>query len=162
VLAVEEDLGRKLVLSCNDEQRARAVVAATAPGDILTRNDNVAKPQEPAGLGYSQMTDAQQAQLQALVAVYAHRLRAEVAEEKLKKITDTGWNRLSFAWAGSLKPGEGHYYRIQSSDFVIEYDNTQNNANHVHTVWRDFQGDFGRDLLQEHYQDSHTPTAGQK
>ena len=154
-LAVEEDLGRALVLSCSDEQRATAIVSDKAPGDILTRNDNVAKPQEPAGLGYAAMTPDQQAQLKALVAVYANRLRPDVAEAELKKIADAGWNRLSFAWAGSVKPREGHYYRIQSPDFVIEYDNTQNNANHVHTVWRVFTGDFGRDLLQEHYKDSH-------
>jgi len=157
VLAIEEDLGRKLVLSFSDVQRTKAIVSTSAPGDILTRNDNIAKPQEPAGLGYADMTDAQQSQLKALMAVYANRLRPEVAEVELKKIADSGWNRLSFAWAGSTKPGEGHYYRIQSPDFVIEYDNTQNNANHVHTVWRVFQGDFGRDLLQAHYRVSHQP-----
>ncbi len=162
VLAVEEDLGRALVLSCSDEQRAKAIVSATAPGDILTRNDNVAKPQEPAGLGYTEMTANQQTQFKALVAVYANRLRPEVAEAELKKIADADWNRLSFAWAGSVKPGEGHYYRIQSTDFVIEYDNTQNNANHIHTVWRVFNGDFGRDLLQEHYTDSHAGAGDRK
>ncbi len=154
-LSTEEDLGRALVLALAEPQRAQAIVSAKAPGDILTRNDNVAKPQEPAGLGYGEMPAAQQAQLQALVGVYANRLRPEVAEIELKKIADAGWSRLSFAWAGGLKPGDGHYYRIQSPDFVIEYDNTQNNANHIHTAWRVFHGDFGRDLLQEHYRDSH-------
>lgn len=154
-LAAEEDFGRALILSCSAEQRTLAIVSDKAPGDILTRNDNVAKPQEPAGLSYAAMTPNQQAQLKALVAVYANRVRPEVAEVELGKIADSGWNRLSFAWAGSLKPGEGHYYRIQSPDFIIEYDNTQNNANHIHTVWRLFSGDFGRDLLQEHYKDSH-------
>jgi hypothetical protein len=154
-LAAEEDLGRALVLSFNEAQRATAIVSDKAPGDILTRNDNVAKPQEPAGLGYDAMTPAQQGQLQVLLAVYANRLRPELAEAEQKKIADAGWNRLSFAWAGSVKPGEGHYYRIQGPDFIIEYDNTQNNANHVHTAWRVFTGDFGRDLLQEHYRDSH-------
>lgn len=154
-LAAEEDLGRALLLSCNDDQRAKAIVAAKAPGDILTRNDNVAKPQEPLGLGYAEMNTAQQAQLQALVTVYASRLRHEVAAAELKKISDTGWNQLNFAWAGSLIAGQGHYYRIQSPDFIIEYDNTQNNANHIHTAWRKFNGDFGRDLLQDHYKNSH-------
>ena len=162
VLAEEEDLGRVLVLSFNEAQRAKVIVSDKAPGDILTRNDNIAKPQEPAGLGYAVMTVDQQTQLKGLVAVYANRLRPEVAETELKKIADTGWNRLNFAWAGSVKPGEGHYYRIQSPDFVIEYDNTQNNANHIHTVWRVFNGDFGRDLLQEHYKDSHTAAGDRK
>jgi hypothetical protein len=156
-LAPEEDLGRALVLSCNEAQRAKAIVADRAPGDILTRNDNAAQPQEPAGLGYAEMNADQQARLKALVAVYAHRLRPEVAEAELGKIADTGWDRLSFAWAGGLQPGQGHYYRIQSPDFIIEYDNTQNNANHVHTVWRNFGGDFGRDLLHEHYAQAHAP-----
>ena len=154
-LAAEEDLGRALVLSCSDEQRAKAIVSGSAPNDILTRNDHVAKPQEPAGLGYGEMSPAQQAQLRALVAVYLNRLRPEVAGVELKQITEGGWERLDFAWAGGLKPGQGHYYRIQSPEFIIEYDNTQNNANHIHTSWRVFRGDFGRDLLQEHYKDSH-------
>jgi len=154
-LAAEEDLGRALVLALDEPQRAKAIVSAVAPSDMLTRNDNIAKPQEPAGLGYTEMNAAQQDQLKALMAVYANRLRPEVAEAELKKIADAGWNRLSFAWAGSTKPGDGHYYRIQSPDFIIEYDNTQNNANHIHTAWRVFQGDFGRDLLQEHYKESH-------
>lgn len=154
-LAAEEDLGRALVLSLDDAQRTKTVVSDKAPADILTRNDAVALPQEPAGLGYAEMSPAQQAQLNALVTHYANRLRHEVAEVELAKIADTGWNRLSFAWAGGLKPGDPHYYRIQSPDFIIEYDNTQNNANHIHTAWRVFKGDFGRDLLKEHYKDSH-------
>jgi len=161
-LATEEDLGRALVLSCSEAQRAKAIISDKAPGDILTRNDNVAQPQQPAGLGYAEMSVTQQAQFKALVAVYANRLRHEVADAELDKIADTGWNRLSFAWAGSLQPGQGHYYRIQSPDFIIEYDNTQNNANHVHTVWRAFQGDFGRDLLQDHYREAHATQTGQK
>ncbi len=161
-LAAEEDLGRALLLSLDDAQRTKAIVAAAAPADILTRNDNIAKPQEPAGLGYAEMNAAQQSQLKALVAVYANRLRQEVAEVELQKIADSGWDRLSFAWAGSLKPNQGHYYRIQNPDFIIEYDNTQNNANHVHTAWRVFKGDFGRDLLQAHYQEAHAAKSGQK
>jgi hypothetical protein len=78
-----------------------------------------------------------------------------VADAELKKISDAGWERLSFAWAGGLNRGEGHYYRIQSPDFLIEYDNTQNGANHIHTVWRVYAEDFGRDLLQEHYRSAH-------
>jgi len=155
VLAAEEDLGRAFVQSLDEKQRAQAIVSAKAPGDILTRNDHIAKPPEPAGLGLAAMTPAQQSKFKELVALYANRLRPEVAEAELRKIADTGWERLSFAWAGGLQPGEGHYYRIQSPDFVIEYDNTQNHANHVHTVWRVFAGDFGRDLLQEHYRESH-------
>jgi hypothetical protein len=154
-LAEEEDQGRAFVLSLSDTQRREAIISSTAPGDILTRNDRQAKAPGPGGLGFARMTPEQQAKFKALVAVYAGRLRAEVAAAELQKIADTGWERLSFAWAGSVQAGEGHYYRIQSPDFVIEYDNTQNRANHIHTVWRIFDGDFGRDLLREHYQQAH-------
>jgi hypothetical protein len=153
-LAAEEDLGRELVQSLDPAQRGQAIVSNDAPGDILTRNDKQANPLEPAGLGYAAMTAAQQQKFQSLVGQYAHRLRPEVADAELAKIADAGWGRLSFAWAGSIEAGAKHYYRIQSPAFVIEYDNTQNNANHVHTVWRVLSGDFGRDLLKEHYETS--------
>jgi hypothetical protein len=154
-LAAEEDQGRAFVLSLTEAQRRDAVVSTSAPSDILTRNDRQAKAPAPTGLGFAAMTPDQQAKFKALVAVYANRLRTEVAAAELQKIADAGWERLSFAWAGDLQPGQGHYYRIQSPDFVIEYDNTQNRANHIHTVWRVFEGDFGRDLLRDHYQQSH-------
>lgn len=154
-LAAEEDQGRDFVLSLTEAQRRDAIVSTSAPGDILTRNDRQAKAPAPSGLSFAAMTSDQQAKFKALVAVYADRLRTEIAAAELKKIADTGWERLSFAWAGGLQPGQGHYYRIQSPDFVIEYDNTQNRANHIHTVWRVFEGDFGRDLLRDHYQKSH-------
>ncbi len=155
ILSAEEDQGRALVLSLDDAQRAKAILSDKAPGDILTRNDRQAKSPGPEGVGYAALTPAQQAKFKELVALYANRLRHEVADAELKKIGDTGWDRLSFAWAGGTKRGDPHYYRIQSPDFVIEYDNTQNNANHVHTVWRVYAEDFGRDLLQEHYRAAH-------
>lgn len=154
-LAAEEDLGRAFVLSLTETQRGQAIFSSSAPSDILTRNDRQAKAPQPSGLSFSAMNPAQQEKFKALVAVYANRLRTDIAEAELKKIADTGWARLSFAWAGGLQAGQGHYYRIQSPDFVIEYDNTQNRANHIHTVWRVFEGDFGRDLLREHYQQAH-------
>ncbi len=154
-LAPEEDLGRALVKSLSDEQRRIALIATQAPADILTGNDRQAKLAAPTGLSYEKMTPAQQAQLRALVEVYAGRLRPELAAAELQKIGDRGWNNLHFAWAGGLERGDAHYYRIHSPDFVIEYDNTQNGANHIHTTWRDFRGDFGRDLLKEHILESH-------
>lgn len=155
-LAAEEDLGRALMLSFDDAQRRTALIATRAPADIITGNDREARLAAPTGVPYARMTAAQQAQLRALVEVYAGRLRPELAAAELQKIADRGWNTLHFAWAGSLEPGQGHYYRIHSPDFVIEYDNTQNGANHIHTTWRDFKGDFGRDLLREHHLESHT------
>lgn len=154
-LAPEEDLGRALMKSLDDEQRRIALIATRAPADIITGNDREAKLAAPTGLPYARMTAAQQAQLRALAEVYAGRLRPELAAIELQRIADRGWNNVHFAWAGSIEPGDAHYYRIHSPDFVIEYDNTQNGANHIHTTWRDFRGDFGRDLLREHLLESH-------
>ena len=69
----------------------------------------------------------------------------------MKKIRETGIRNIHFAWAGGDQPGQGHYYRVQGPSFIMEYDNTQNDANHVHLVWRDFKNDFGADLLKAHY-----------
>lgn len=154
-LAAEEDLGRALVQSFNDEQRRVALIATRAPADIITGNDRVAKLDAPTGLPYTRMNPEQQARLRALVEVYAGRLRPEIAAEEIQRIADRGWNNIHFAWAGGLERGDAHYYRIHGPGFVIEYDNTQNGANHIHTVWRNFEGDFGRDLLREHHLASH-------
>ncbi|HEX2862301.1 MAG TPA: DUF3500 domain-containing protein [Lacunisphaera sp.] len=154
-LAAEEDLGRALMLALDPTQRRTALIATTAPADIITGADRQAKLAAPTGVPYARMTPAQQTQLRALVEVYAGRLRAEVAAQELQKIADRGWNRVHFAWAGGVEVGAAHYYRLHSPEFVIEYDNTQNGANHIHTTWRDFSGDFGRDLLREHHLESH-------
>lgn len=154
-LATEEDLGRELVTSLNETQRRQAILSTDAPGDILTRAEKRVSPLEPAGIAFPALQPAQQDKLKALVTQYARRLRAEVADVELKKIADAGWEKLSFAWAGSVEKGRPHYYRVQGPAFVIEYDNTQSGANHIHSVWRSFEGDFGRDLLREHYATSH-------
>ncbi|HSP43889.1 MAG TPA: DUF3500 domain-containing protein [Luteolibacter sp.] len=154
-LAAEEDLGRELMKSFDDEQRRTALIAAEAPADIVTGADREAKLAAPTGLPYTRMNADQQKRLRELVDFYAGRLREEIAEREVRRIADRGWDHLHFAWAGGLEPGDGHYYRIHSPDFVIEYDNVQNGANHIHTAWRDFKGDFGRDLLREHHEEAH-------
>ena len=154
-LAEEEDQGRALMKSFNAGQQRVALIATKAPGEIITGNDRLAKLAEPAGLPYAHMNLDQQAQFRALVRVYAGRLRPEIGEDELLKIASHGWDRIRFVWAGGLERGEPHYYRIQGPAFIIEYDNTQNNANHIHTTWRNLDGDFGRDLLREHYEHEH-------
>ncbi|HYC72476.1 MAG TPA: DUF3500 domain-containing protein [Opitutaceae bacterium] len=154
-LAAEEDLGRALVESLDAAQRRAAVIADKAPGDIVTGNDREAKLAAPAGLAYSGMNRDQQARLRELVEVYAARLRPELARAEMQKISDRSWNDVRFAWAGAIEKGQPHYYRIHGPGFVIEYDNVQNGGNHIHTTWRDFAGDFGRDLLREHHLESH-------
>jgi hypothetical protein len=85
-----------------------------------------------------------------VIDAYSSTMAADVAAERAKKIQDAGVDKIRFAWAGETERGKKHYYRVQGATFLIEFDNTQNDGNHVHSVWRDFNGDFGRDLLREH------------
>lgn len=151
ILAQEEDLGRKLAKSLTAEQAKTAILAERAPADIVTSNARKAAIEGNQGLAYSAMTSAQKAMLHDLVGVHAAVQREDQGRARLLKIEKEGWDKVRFAWMGGLEPGQGHYYRIQGPSFVVEYDNTQNGANHIHTVWRDFEGDFGRDTLAEHY-----------
>jgi hypothetical protein len=89
--------------------------------------------------------------LLAVIEEYAYNLPQEIAEKRMKQVRDTAKDKLLFAWAGSIEPGKGDYYRIQSPAFLVEYDNTQNTNNHSHSVWRDFNGDFGFDVLAMHH-----------
>jgi hypothetical protein len=155
VLAEEEDLGLALVNSLDAAQRAVAIIAAKAPNDILTSNKIRVEPLSPAGISASALTAPQRDQLRALLQLYFTRYRAEIADPALAAATASNLEGLTFAWAGVLDRSAGHYYRIQGKTFVVEFDNTQNQANHVHTVWRNFDGDFGRDLLREHYARDH-------
>lgn len=154
-LAAEEDLARELLAALDEEQRAKAIVHDKAPSDILTRMQTQAERQKDIGLGFAELTEAQQGTLLQLVETYAQVQIPLVAAERLAKVRKGGLENIKFAWMGGTEKGEGHYYRIQGPEFLIEYDNIQNNANHIHTVWRDFDGDFGRDLLREHYEAAH-------
>ena len=151
VLGVEDDLGHQLVKSFNDEQKRIAIYTNNAPREIITGNDRKAKLLTPTGLTASKMEKPQQELLRQIIEEYVRRYRPELADDDLKKIESGGWEKISFAWAGGVEPGQGHYYRVQGPTFLMEFDNTQNNANHIHTVWRDLQNDFGDDLLRKHY-----------
>ena len=155
VLGVEEDLGRKLVKSLTSEQREVAIVTADAPRDIINGPGRDAQPLEPVGLPATAMNEDQLSVLHKLVEEYIFRLRPELAKHDLAEIEKAGFSNLHFAWAGGLERGERHYYRVQGPTFILEYDNTQNRANHVHCVWRDYKNDFGVDLLRKHYEESH-------
>lgn len=154
VLEMEEDLARALVRALDDEQRKAAIFDTTAPRDIITMNTNRIDPLSPQGLPASRMTAGQQAQLRKLLALYAEAMPADLAAERLEKIARAGFDKVTFAWAGTTEPGGPHYYRVQGPTFLVEYDDTQNDANHIHSVWRDWNGDFGQDLLREHYTSS--------
>ncbi|MBC8001389.1 MAG: DUF3500 domain-containing protein [Opitutaceae bacterium] len=151
VLSVEEDLGRELIKSMTAEQKATAIFAKVALSDIVTGDKKKVQPLQPEGLLTSKMNAAQKSILKKLIEEYVRRYRPELASKDLTKIEQAGTDKISFAWAGGEEPGQGHYYRVQGPTFLIEYDNTQNNNNHIHAVWRDFNGDFGEDLLGKHY-----------
>src|SRR5499426_3900190 len=151
-LAGEEDRGRDLILALDEKQRAIAIFDQKAPSDILTLAKIKADPLKPEGIPAGQMNKQQKALLEKLIGEYLGRMPQDVAEERSKKMREAGFDKIYFGWAGGVNKGDPHYYRVQSPTFLIEYDNTQNNANHIHSVWRDFNGDFGEDLLRAHYQ----------
>lgn len=154
-LREEDELGRAFVTSLDEAQRKIAVFAVKSPNEILTSNKARVDPLAPAGLAFAQMTPPQRESFRALLMLYLTRDRTELADATLAEINAAGFDKICFAWAGGFAPGEGHYYRIQGPTFVVEFDNTQNHANHIHTVWRDFKNDFGHDLLAEHYAKAH-------
>ncbi|HEV8293084.1 MAG TPA: DUF3500 domain-containing protein, partial [Tepidisphaeraceae bacterium] len=155
VLDQEEDLGRGLVQSLTEEQRKTAILTGDAPAEIITGNSRKAKLLTPEGIGADQLTAAQKHMVLGIISAYANRLRGEVADQDMQKIQAAGFEKVHFAWAGGIEPGQKHYYRVQGPTFLIEYDNTQGNGNHIHSVWRDMTNDFGDDLLKKHYEEHH-------
>jgi hypothetical protein len=157
VLAAEEDLGREVITSLDSAQRKLAIVEGEVPKDILTTNSRkAALSGQPNGILASKMTGAQFEKLQALLAEYANNVPGTVAQAREEQIRKAGKN-VWFAWSGGVNKGDPHYYRVQTASFLIEYDDTQDGANHIHSVWRDFNGDWGEDLLKDHYQAAHRP-----
>ena len=155
VLWAEEDAARELMTSLDAEQKKAALVDQTAYKDIFTMASRKAALEgQPSGLSASKMNAKQFGMLTALLDVYAENVPEQLAQARMDMVKKAGKN-INFAWAGVLERGGPHYYRVQSPTFLIEYDNTQNNNNHIHSVWRDFNGDFGLDMLKAHYQSSH-------
>jgi Protein of unknown function (DUF3500) len=143
-LAAEEDLGRELLDALAPDQLAAAVVSATAPGDILQRNRPRVRVGPAEGLAASRMLPQQRELLAGLLRQYLGRLPAPLAALQAERVLGERLEAVHFAWAGSPEPGRPHYYRIQGPRLLVEYDNVQNGANHVHSVWRDPEGDFGQ------------------
>lgn len=154
VLANEEDKARALLDSLTADQKKLAIVDPTAYRDILTAASRMAAIDgAPSGLHASKMNTGQRRMLEALIAEYIDNLPAELAEQRRARLR-AARGEIWFAWAGVEPRGGPHYYRVQTPTFLIEYDNTQNRANHIHSVWRDFKGDWGEDLLKKHYETS--------
>ncbi|RMF86607.1 MAG: DUF3500 domain-containing protein [Planctomycetota bacterium] len=162
VLHEEQALARRLVRSLTPAQRKKAIIADAAPRDIVTAADTqVAKDRfhPPQGIAFEDLDAQQQALLRRLAAQFTRKYRRPIVAQLERRSSLIPGRGSYFAWAGGMEPGQGHYWRIQTPDYAFEYDNTQNKANHIHTVWRSFADDFGRDLLREHYEhaDHHHP-----
>jgi hypothetical protein len=150
VLGYAEDPGRELVMSLTEAQRTKAVFNTVAPNDIVTRNESTVKPLEPAGVPASEMQPKQRETLMRIIDAFTSVMAPDIAADRMAALKKAGLDNISFAWAGEFERGKKHYYRVQGPTFLIEFDNTQGNGNHVHSVWRDFNGDFGRDVIAEH------------
>jgi hypothetical protein len=157
VLKNETEMAFDLLHSFSAEQMKDILIDSTAPNDIFTFNKRKAMIEHPFGITWSKMNSAQQQNMLKLISLYVHRYTKLFADDMMKEIQVAGLDSLRFAWAGFREPGLGkaHYYRIQGPTILIEYDNSQNNANHVHSVIRDLKHDFGGDELMEHYKAGH-------
>jgi hypothetical protein len=150
VLGPMEDSARALLDSLDETQKPTAIINNVAPNEIVTNITVKVDPLSPVGIAGEALKPAQRDLLTKLIETYAAQMPDDVAADRLAKIKAAGLEKVTFAWAGETEKGKKHYYRVQGPTFLIEYDNSQNDGNHIHSVWRDFAGDFGRDLLREH------------
>lgn len=156
VLAAEEDLARALLSSLSPAQKAIAIVDPVAPSDILTKNyRQVNLDLPPNGIRYGDLSGEQRERLVQLIRHYVDRAAEDLAGNAWQRLAKSGLDGITFAWAGPEERGRGHYYAVKGTTFLIEYDNTQNDANHIHSVWRDAANDWGEDLLAAHYAAAH-------
>jgi Protein of unknown function (DUF3500) len=149
VLGEEEDLARALMAALDAPRRASAYFDSRTYGDIVTKNAARLSPLEPVGVKFGALAAPEQATLLRLIHTFANILRPELEAERLERVRSGGLDSIRFGWAGSLERGKPFYYRIAGKTFLIEFDNS--GGNHIHSVWRDFDGDWGRDVLREHY-----------
>lgn len=156
----EEDLARALMQSLNEEQRSKALAGDEAIADVITHMKSEAVAPEEAGISYAELDPEQQKQLRALIQVYVDVQARPIAETRMAALEEDSLQQTRFAWYGGLQAGDKHYYRIQNPAWVVEYANTQNNANHIHTTWRDFANDFGRNILRDHLAYHHGEAVG--
>jgi hypothetical protein len=149
VLAEEEDRARALMAALDAPRRSAALFDSRTYGDIVTRNAERLSPLEPVGIKFGELAAPEQAALLRLISAFAGHLQPELESARLARVRSGGLDSIRFGWAGSLERGKPFYYRIQGKTFLIELDNS--GGNHIHSVWRDFEGDWGRDVLGEHY-----------
>jgi hypothetical protein len=157
ILKEETQLALELLHALNKEQLKKTMIASVAPADIITYNNRKAMIEKQEGLSYREMNKEQKKIFLQLLSIYIQRYTHLFAVSMMKDIETAGMENLLFAWAGGTESGPGHpkYYRVHGPTIIIEYDNTQNNGNHIHSVVRDLKNDFGGDALLEHYKNSH-------
>ena len=154
IIKEDEDIGFELINMLTSEQKSVAIFQKNAFRDIVTTNAIQVGPLTPAGIVAKDLTAQQKIVLNKLIVSHLSSMPNKIAEMRMKRIVSEDFNKIRFGWAGGLTNGVPHYYRIQGKTFLVEFDNTTHNANHIHIVWRDFDGDFGVDLLNEHYKKS--------
>ena len=150
ILGSREDLAFELVNSLDQGQRNSAIIYGKAPLDILTYNSSKVSLPKEEGLAASRMSGTQKEIMMSLVSEYVGQVRADISQEKLDAIKEQGIDGFHFAWAGPTEMTKEHYYRIHCGNFLVEFDNRQDGANHIHSVWRDVENDFAQDILREH------------
>jgi Protein of unknown function (DUF3500) len=155
LLGVEEDQAFSLLRSLEGSARAQVMIADRALGDIVAGPGRELSLQRFEGIALAHLNEPQRDGVMHILELYAGTMREEIAAAALGRLRQAGVERLHFAWAGSLERGRPHYFRVHGPTVLVEYDNTQNGANHVHSVWIDPDAVFGRDLLQAHYRGSH-------
>jgi len=160
LLGREEDLARELVSQLRPSQRERAISSATAPADISAMDPVVDPRVLPEGIRRADLDPGQQRTFDTLARRYLDRLPTAYADTCWQEAMDVGADDTTFAWAGGTEVGQGHYYCVRTPVLLIEYDNTQDDANHAHSVLRHLRDDFGGDALRRHHRDSHSPSAG--
>ncbi|HSF90494.1 MAG TPA: DUF3500 domain-containing protein [Saprospiraceae bacterium] len=154
-ISAEEDIAYSLINSLSAEQLKKAVFQTEPFIEIVTFMASQVSLLPQVGIPASEMSGVQKNLLHLLLSAYLSAMPDDIAATRLQRIKVEDGDMIYFGWAGSVKKGEPHYYRIQGKTFLVEFDNTQNKANHIHMVWRDFEDDFGRNLLLEHYQHDH-------
>ncbi len=159
MLAKEEDLAIQFLADLTPDQKEFAIVESTAPSEIFTAESRTAQKQEVKGIPFGRLDASQQSLLLALIRANAEAQDPAEVKRRMDAIEKAGRDKIVFTWMGARDRSAAHYYRIQGPTFLIEFDNSQNRANHIHLVWRDFEGDFGRDVLKEHYK-QHEHDAG--
>ena len=151
VLRKDHDWGLELIQSLSPKQLKQTLVSSQTYGEILTGNQEAAEFVPNNGISYRQLNRGQKKQLNKIIYLHLDRMEKAVSQKARQMLEVENWNNITFSWAGKIEKLKAHYYRIQGQSFLIEYDNSQNKANHIHVVWREFNGDFGKDLIREHY-----------